>query len=345
MNLENRKLNYIDILVVISCIAVVFLHINAYDLYGYEEFWFASNFIQISLQFAVPIFFMISGATLIDFSKRYDLKNYAVKRIRKTLIPFLFWSLISYFLCYIFNDLPKSGNNIFLNVINTKYNFSYWFFIPLFAIYLTIPILNKIPENNRIYIFLYIIIYGFFTYSTIPVIEKWFHIKINHDIFSPFAGGYIIYPLLGYVIHKTKLEKQHRLAIYLYGILAFILHYFGAMFLTGEAGITHKVLTGYIRFPTLLTALAIFTFARYTNWDFLYKKKKLINLIYFIRDNSLGIYLLHIFFLSYLFYDIRAMFVSPIIFKLLVPVITIAISATISQLIRKTTILKWSLGE
>lgn len=37
---------------------------------------------------------MISGAMLLDFREKYDLKEYFLKRINKTFIPYLVWSIL-----------------------------------------------------------------------------------------------------------------------------------------------------------------------------------------------------------------------------------------------------------
>ena len=91
------RIEYISLASVISAIAVVYIHVASisrrYDLIG-SQFSPIVDFICV---FAVPIFFMISGALLLDFQERYDLKTYLVKRISKTVVPFLFWSLFGLF--------------------------------------------------------------------------------------------------------------------------------------------------------------------------------------------------------------------------------------------------------
>ena len=50
--------------------------------------------IECVFYFAVPVFFMISGAMLIDFNKKYSLREYFTKRINKALIPYIVWSFL-----------------------------------------------------------------------------------------------------------------------------------------------------------------------------------------------------------------------------------------------------------
>ena len=89
-----RKI-YIQILGVLSCLAVVVLHTNGcfWD-FSYERYWLTANLIENLCYFAVPIFFMISGATLMDYRKRYSTEEFFKKRFWKTVVPFLIWSVV-----------------------------------------------------------------------------------------------------------------------------------------------------------------------------------------------------------------------------------------------------------
>lgn len=82
MDTKNKRIEYISLASVLSAIAVVFLHINEsvkYYSLGFD--WFSANIIHSIFFPAVPIFFMISGAMLLNFQEKYDLKTYAKKRI------------------------------------------------------------------------------------------------------------------------------------------------------------------------------------------------------------------------------------------------------------------------
>lgn len=96
-----KKKIYIQILGVIACLAVVAMHVNGcFWQFSYDRYWITANIIECICYFAVPIFFMISGATLLNYRKRYTTAVFFKKRFGKTLVPFLIWSVISAIVLY-----------------------------------------------------------------------------------------------------------------------------------------------------------------------------------------------------------------------------------------------------
>lgn len=55
-----------------------------------SEYIMLVNVIESVMYFAVPCFFMISGANLMDYRKRYGTKTFLIKRTKKTIIPYIF---------------------------------------------------------------------------------------------------------------------------------------------------------------------------------------------------------------------------------------------------------------
>ena len=90
-----QRKNYIYLLSVISACAVVFLHTNSiFWTFSYESYWFWTNITECIFYFAVPIFFMISGITLLNYNERYLLQksDYQYKiceAINKGIIKYL----------------------------------------------------------------------------------------------------------------------------------------------------------------------------------------------------------------------------------------------------------------
>lgn len=54
--------------------------------------------VEVICYWAVPIFFMLTGATLMNYRSKYDTKTFFGHRIKRTVIPFLFFSVFMYIL-------------------------------------------------------------------------------------------------------------------------------------------------------------------------------------------------------------------------------------------------------
>ena len=108
MKPELQRLHYIDVLNCIAIIFVLLLHSSQLAHFGISK---DSNFIVTEIMQclfipAVYIFFMNSGATLLDYRDKYDTKTFYKKRLKRVLIPFLFWSAFYYLFNSRFHSFP-----------------------------------------------------------------------------------------------------------------------------------------------------------------------------------------------------------------------------------------------
>ena len=174
-----------DILNIISCIAVVALHVNgAFWRFSYDRYWITSNLIEALFYFAVPVFVMLSGATLINYRERYSTQEFFKKRVLKTFVPFIIWSIIA-----IIYRIIKDGMTIFGGTFSVKKalgiiffaraNDHYWFFIVLFALYLSIPVVSAIEKSKRKKVFTYAVLVAILTYSILPLVSKLIDLPFN----------------------------------------------------------------------------------------------------------------------------------------------------------------------
>lgn len=78
---EKPFFKYITTLTVLSCIGVLFLHMNGiFWTFSKDSTWISANVIESIFYFSAPMFLMISGATLLDYRDRYDTKTFFKKR-------------------------------------------------------------------------------------------------------------------------------------------------------------------------------------------------------------------------------------------------------------------------
>ena len=103
---NNSRKYYLDILKIISCIAVIVLHTCSKDMKLVSPFsnrYQVLNFFDSVARFAVPIFVMVSGALFLDRNKKIDTKKLYTKNILRLVIAYIFWSIMyGLFMYFIF---------------------------------------------------------------------------------------------------------------------------------------------------------------------------------------------------------------------------------------------------
>ena len=281
-----HKSRWIDCLIALSCFAVVSLHVNNAFWKVQTAQWWLSNLLESFFYFGAPVFFMISGYTLMDYRLRYGTGKFFKKRFNRTVVPFLFWSC-----CW--TVLSGRWRNSPLGVLETILNCSsmpiYWFFIQLFACYLVMPILGLIPDKKKW--FGYIIFYSFVSISVSDFLSQILGRPFLPFLRNPIGDGAVTFMLIGYWVGHYELRHSHRLAIYLLGTVAFLAHAGGTYALTDAGGDVSRIFKGYMNWPSFLYSTAVFVWARYYDWGRL--PSWLNSVIDQIRDCSLSIYLLH----------------------------------------------------
>lgn len=322
--MERKRIVYIDWLRIISALAVIGIHITMTqpNNYSVQEIG-RDNYIVLTcvytlIQWAVPVFLMISGNLLLHSNKLTFAK---VKKmtIRMGTVLLLFGSVFA-LLESIFErktlEIEMIPNSVLL-VLQQKSWSHLWYLYILIGIYLILIPLKKFIDNSRnreICIFTIILIIGNFV---IPTINIAFGTKIeNYMLFTQ----YVTYVLLGYIIGGLHAEDNGReksvidtvtnrgeiwLGLWLFAsIIKIIVQYANVMkFGEGSALILGD------RIFTMIQALSVFClFKKYM--DSVYVG----NLAKSISRCSFGIYLIHPFFINELY---KMMDITPTHFPFL----------------------------
>lgn len=150
---------YMYILNIVSCIAVVLLHTSLLVFnVDYSSKWIHAVTIQAFNIFAVPIFFMISGANLLGYRERYSTKKFFTKRFSKIGIALLGGSIVCYLVFALFpqyffaaDQIAQSASikDFIKRFLTNQINDIYWFLYSIIYLYMLTPILSRIVEYRR----------------------------------------------------------------------------------------------------------------------------------------------------------------------------------------------------
>lgn len=296
---------YIDVLVCLATFAVVWLHGNGLvHTYSDTPAWTRALTVEVIAYWAVPIFLMCSGINLFVYRERYTTKQFFIKRFQKAVVPFLFWALFSYVLVtwvdqggITLSDFAPSA--IYQAVMFHPQMPIYWYFLPLFAIYLAMPVLSLLKDHREV--LWYIVGVGLLLDSALPLLGRVLGWGFNEALQFPMTGGrFIIFPILGYLLATEDLVRWKRLLIYAGGVIGAVVRFVVTYVGSQTTGTKYDLLFDYVSVFSVALAAAVFVFVKNIDWDRAFSVRWFRVSIAQITACSLGIYLVHYFFIMWL---------------------------------------------
>ena len=299
MEKSKNRVVYFDILNIIAIFAVVALHCNGIvHINPNIRAWNSSLIMECIFYFAVPLFFMLSGAKLIHYREKYDTKTFMKKRVVKVLIPFMFWIAFMFIWKIATKQLDIQNFKTFKDWINAffanKEEGTYYFLFDILGLYITIPLLSFLTKKeHRNTLWLTILIYFIFN-AFLPNILGLFGIQYNSSL-SLQIGGYCVYAILGYLLSTQNIERKYRIIVYVGAIIGLIYRYTTTFILSKEAGQVVTTTWSYFSWHCMLLASAVFLLVKNSKVEELLKgKDKIINILAKIANCSFGVYLTHL---------------------------------------------------
>lgn len=153
----SKRFAFMDALNVVAIFAVVLLHcsLNIFDNGG-DTAWNVALVFQCVAIFAVPVFFMVSGANLLGYRERYSTGTFFRKRALRVVVTLVVWSAVFYLLlCFcsgLFGYEPRNFSPVIFvkelltcNVVNI-----YWFFYVIIGLYLVTPVFSLVAADKRV---------------------------------------------------------------------------------------------------------------------------------------------------------------------------------------------------
>lgn len=298
MKNKTDRILYYDILNILACICVVAMHCNGI-VHTYENTmqWKTALIVEVIAYWAVPVFFMLSGAKLLTYRNRYDTRTFLKKRVTRIVIPWISWCFIWLFykvvvvktigIASVYQLLKTLYNGIFFNELQS----TYWFFIPMIMVYFSMPVLSMLINNRKI--LWYFAGMTFLTYSFLPEICRMIDIPYNSSLYFPMASGYILFVTLGYLLDTKEMSSKMRYILYVMAGASAALRYVGTYCRSIKSGTLDMTYWGYLYFPSVLLAIGVFLFFKNQKYLVLKKSDKAINITKYLAGCSFGIYLMH----------------------------------------------------
>ena len=344
----------IELMRILAAFFVIYNHsgttaFRLFTLYDAHTFsYWGCLFGAVFCKFSVPLFFMISGALLLD--REEEPVRIWMRRLIHIFYILLIWSFFYYLNVVVTGKETFVIKHFFSQFYAKDWNFSYWFLYAYLAFLLSLPLLRRFAQSltNREYRYLFSL-YAVFV-MIIPSVQYWlFHGKhgLNGNIsVSWLAANIVIFPLAGYVLrHRMKgfWSGKKILCVWLLNIgtiliSVYLSHLRGQI--TGE-----KMTEAFYNTFVLINAASVFVTCQY--WQESALLQKLAKPVISIGGCTFGIYLFHIFIMRRpeVVRLARALFqetvsVPPILYGFLYCALVFGIGCVVTWLFRKNPLLR-----
>lgn len=338
---------------IISMILIVAIHVSASLVVDFGKIsmisWNIANFVDAFSRMAVNIFFLISGALLL--AKDDGIVSFYSKRLRKIIIPFIFWTTFYTFWGKYYKQYEMSIKETLISAYKLQSYYHLWFLYAIIMFYLFTPFFKMVLKHmSKTWIVGICILWllaltpnflnKFFIFEGKLPIIKWSY--TNFDYIVEYGAYYVLgYALVDY-LHKLNKRKTT-----IFGIITFIsnfLIFIGTSFLSVRNGI----FDGRLYYsPSIFVAISSITgyIFLYGFSDIIYERlEKRKNLICKVSYCSLGVYLIHICVMEVLknqFLGDKLLYsVTPIIGIPILTMATLVVSATIVYFGKKVPLIK-----
>ncbi len=331
--LEEKRISNFDTMRAMACLTIVFLHTittwrddvthNTFYCYPKAEALILAVLFPLLYAWAVPVFFMMSGALFT--SKNLNVKKHIIKSVLIIVIFGTAYAWIENF----FNSrticISDCGRAI-LNMLQGKTWAFMWFMYAIAGCYILSPFIktwiNNTDKKSQHEMLLFLII----LLSVVPTINDVTGMEITSFGISDYSGA-LLYFFSGAVLYRQYAEgsKEHSNRKILC-ILA------GGVILALEQAVgygQHRVCSGPNYIWTYLYSTSIFLIGLRNN-----KMKKLGSnkIILWVSTNSLCIYLVHMVPINAIY---KGLHIFPDVFE---PILGIAVMYVITLILTIITV-------
>ena len=347
---ERAKLIWIDAAKGLSVALLVCMHTNAIfqnrmSPSNLGVTWWIHCFINTACRVCIPLFFMLSGAVILGAPEKSLIDRKYVRRVGRTLIPFVFWSL-TYLLVYRLTLSRMPTLNDVVGIVTGKVHYHLWFLSSLTGLLIISPMLNAYvcATGNKGALILGCLLLS--VVGTAWVLENSikFQIEPNLTRVLPVYSGYFVigYALRDYPVTKTK--KLIAAATYLIGLVVCAIL---ARSVNSRASQFDGLIGDYLNPLVMIMSIAMFLLLRPLESAIeVQHSGRVTTFFVWLGVASLGIYALHVMilenFLQFAFIYNRLGFrrLPNVAIVLIVTLIVTAVSSGLSTLARRVPVLQ-----
>ncbi len=324
--MEPKKTAYFEWLRLFAAAAVVIMHTaakgwNSAPVGGGE--WLTLTVYDGLVRWPVPVFVMITGALFLP--KRTELTRMLKRYIPRILTAWALWSLI---------HALYGGEHVLQAFLSGHYHL--WYLPFLVGVYLVLPFLQRIAEDDRLTGQLLtvsgVIALGIpwlaDALALVPGLEGYVR-TVENQLHFTFFFDHLSLLLLGHWLNRHELSPAVRRLLCGLGALGLAVTIFGTVWVSNRAGRNVTLFFDHAAPNVLLSAAALFVFAKYN-------LTKLPKFVGALAKCSFGIYLSHALLIDILAdHGLSTLTLEPIWSVPVLSIAVFAIAAVFTAVVRK----------
>ena len=212
---QNFRSSYLDIARFVAIFLVIYTHSGYIGLHSYANpangfnYWLSLFFAPFS-QICVNLFFMISGALLLQKSENYQ------QVLKKRLLRIMIVTIFSVIFQCIYMSLTTGYTLSVKSVLTSLYSggiiTQQWFLYAYIGFLLILPLLQKLAKAMEDSEYIVLLILCLIINVALPMweaVSDW----PGFGVTVPFLTGIVFYPLMGYYLHTHECKKKYFLPV------------------------------------------------------------------------------------------------------------------------------------
>lgn len=299
---KNSRVIYMDLLRIISIIAVVIIHVGSQIqscISIYSTNWNIYNIFVSSSRFSVPVFVMISGYFFLNPNKEIKIGVLYKKYISRIMIAFLFWSFI-YAIATTNSAILAGKPEAILIVLKrtVEGHAQFWYLYMLVGLYMITPFIRRMLSVITKKELEYFLILSFIFTGIVPYLE-YFNSTFLQELFLilnkfkiSFVTGYTFYFVLGYYIGNYSVSKKIRRISYVLGIIGLFCTIWGTWYFQIKSHQNGEIFQDNVTAFIICYSIAVFLFVK-EKFQHFHFSERTASLITKVSQYTFGMYLCH----------------------------------------------------
>lgn len=346
---SDEQITYVKAVRAAAMCVIVGLHIAfpliyLYNSTSYSNWWIGTMFYTWG-KVGSPLFTMVSGMLLLNPSQEQPIGVFFKKRFSKVLLPFAAWVGIYLLWRILFKGEVLSTSDILTAALEGPMYYHLWFIQMILGLYLATPILRVYTQNASRSNLTYFLLVWFVTSSLMPILDRFTGIDIGIDIVV--TTEYVGFFILGHYLRDVTIRRKHLLPLLMVIVASLTFTQLATLGMTQALGGTFdNFFLQHNSFNLIIIAVSAYLILKSLDYPIIFKRLPLLQqIMLWISQCSLGIYLIHVIFIDLLAsgrlgFTLSATSFTPVLAIPLVAVLVMTASIISVLVLKKVPILR-----